>query len=233
MHRFFNVLIGGFRLFRINHMDIVICFHAARIAFHFVSIKYKNQRGFFESLIITQNIHQFFPGAVDVGCCQFFQILPGKDDVIAVHQQIFFLPVRRLFLLIIAGRFAVSLQRIPATLFPSLYAPSSRRFLSQFPNRTVGALKDLFQFFLGCPVFFILFFPVFRGHRLLRLRLLTGRCIPATLHMHIVFHLIPVDHKPGTVCTKDRSGRILKIGFRIVSDRLHDIFLIVARIISF
>lgn len=50
---------------------------------------------------------------------------------------------------------------------------------------------------------------------------------------YIVFHLIPVDHKPGTVCTKDRSGRILKIGFRIVSDRFHNFFLIVARIISF
>ena len=81
----------------------MVCFHAARIAFHFVSIKYKNQRGFFESLIITQNIHQFFPGTVDVDCCQFFQILPGKNDVITVHQQILFFSIRRFFLFIVTG----------------------------------------------------------------------------------------------------------------------------------
>ncbi len=46
-------LIGGFRLFRINHMDIVICFHTARISFYFVGIKYQNQRALFKSLIIA------------------------------------------------------------------------------------------------------------------------------------------------------------------------------------
>lgn len=90
MHGLFNILVRRLRFFCINHINIVIFKDLSRIPLHFVGIKDKNQCILFKSLIIAQNIHQRIAGAGNIDFRQASQLIPGKDNVVAVNQQIAF-----------------------------------------------------------------------------------------------------------------------------------------------
>ena len=51
--------------------------------------------------------------------------------------------------------------------------------------------------------------------------------------MHILFHFIPGHRKSGSVRAEYRAGRILKISFKIITDPLDHLSLVVAWFITF
>ena len=91
MGHLLDILVCRLRFLRIHYINIVIPHGTARIPFDLVGVKYQNKMHLPVSLEITQDIHQLPPGAVQIGPCQFLQGIPGKDDIVAVHQEIFFL----------------------------------------------------------------------------------------------------------------------------------------------
>ena len=42
------------------------------------------------ALVIAEDVHQDLPGGVHALLGDGFQLIPGEDDIVAVHQQIFF-----------------------------------------------------------------------------------------------------------------------------------------------
>ena len=89
VYHLLNILICRFRLFCVNHMDIVIFLDLQRIALHFIGIKYQNNYEFPESLIITQDVHQFIPRRFDIYLRKLLQVVPCKYHVISVYQEKF------------------------------------------------------------------------------------------------------------------------------------------------
>lgn len=60
------------------------------MSFHLVSIKYKDQRAF----TVADNCskyHQLIAGCVDVFFRQLIQFFPGKNNVVSIDKEIFFL----------------------------------------------------------------------------------------------------------------------------------------------
>ena len=95
MCKLLNILIGCFRLFCVYHMDVMVIQDFGCMSLHPVCIKYHNQAALFHGLVIAQQVHEPSPGSLHIILCQDVQFLPRIDDVVAVHQEIFFL--RRLF----------------------------------------------------------------------------------------------------------------------------------------
>lgn len=89
MYSLFDILVGGLSLFCIHHIDIMVFLHGAGASLHLVGVIDQNQRTARKSLIIAAHIHQLVSGAVDVPLRKAAQLLPGKYDVVSVHQKIF------------------------------------------------------------------------------------------------------------------------------------------------
>src|SRR5699024_11150532 len=60
------------------------------MTFHLIGVEYQDERTLAVSLIVAENILQFITGSVDILFRQFPQLIPGKYNVISVHQKIFF-----------------------------------------------------------------------------------------------------------------------------------------------
>ena len=133
MNDLFNVLIGSFGFFGIYDMDIMILLDLQCIAFYLVCVKYQNQDTFLIPLIITQDIHQFISGSLDADFCQFFQLLPCKNNIVSVNQQVF---LHSLFF------FALFFCILT---FVSFWCQSTFSFYF-----SICADKDFFQFFFCC-----------------------------------------------------------------------------------
>ena len=85
----FNIHIGGLGLLGIYHADAVVPFHRAGVSRYLVGVKYQNQLAPAVALVVAQQLDQPGTGAVQVLPGQLLQLLPGKNDVVPVHQQVF------------------------------------------------------------------------------------------------------------------------------------------------
>lgn len=83
-----DIGISSFGLLGVYHMNALVFFHRPRIVRDFIGVKNEDQLDLFECLEVCQNIHQHQPGSTEIGPCQRGQFLPGKDDIVAVHQKI-------------------------------------------------------------------------------------------------------------------------------------------------
>ena len=214
MNCLFNILVGGFRLFCIDYIDIMVFLDFSLSSFHLIGVKHQDQGTFFVALIITEHVHQFISGPFNIHLGQFLKIFPGKNNIVSVYQKIFFL---RLLFLIPSGLFRSFLDcKVLFLVIPwSLY-------------RAVSTDKNLLQFLLGQADLFK------TGSRCrldlhFRLLFLPKSCID----MGILLHLIPGHIKAGSVGTKNRSCRIFQISFRIISRRFYDLLTVVTRFIAF
>ena len=88
---FFDILVCGLGFFGIYHVNVMIGKNFFHVSFHLVSVKYKDQCTFAVSLIVAQDIHQLIAGRVDIFFCQLIQLFPGKNDVVSIDKEIFFL----------------------------------------------------------------------------------------------------------------------------------------------
>ena len=167
-----------FGLLGVDHMDIVVLLNAAGAAGHPVGIEHQDEHALLEALIVAQDVHQLVAGGVQALFGEGVQLVPRKDDVVAVHQQVF-----RRDLPLLGGKVgalpllhrAEGCQRVPL-------------------DGAVGALENFEQ--LG-----VLFQRGAVGHgpalRHSRFLLRTSAFAPAAVHMHVAAHLIPGHHKTG------------------------------------
>ena len=85
----FNVGVGGLRLFRIHHIDAAPPLHRAHAALHLIGVEDQNDLALAEGPVFDQKLGEDFTGGVHVLPGQGVEVVPGEDDVIPVHQQIF------------------------------------------------------------------------------------------------------------------------------------------------
>ena len=98
MGSLFDIEVSCLRLLCIDDIDVVPAEDFALAACHLVGVKDEDDLLGSVTRKIGQDIHQLIPGGFDVAKGQLSQILPGKDDVVAVDQQIVVLGLDRLYL---------------------------------------------------------------------------------------------------------------------------------------
>ena len=94
----FDIEVSCLRLLCIDDIDVVPAEDFALAACHLVGVKDEDDLLGPVTRKIGQDIHQLIPGGFDVAKGQLSQILPGKDNVVAVDQQIVVLGLDRLYL---------------------------------------------------------------------------------------------------------------------------------------
>ena len=88
-----DIAVGGLGLLGIDHVDVVVFGHRARVALDLVGVKDHDDHAFAEALVVGQDVQQQLPGGVQTALSRRLQLVPGVDDVVAVHQQVFRPPV--------------------------------------------------------------------------------------------------------------------------------------------
>ena len=150
------------------------------------------------------------PGGVQTFLCKGVQLVPREDDVIAVHQQVF--------------RLDLPLFRIEIRALPLLHRAECRQRIPL--DGAVGALEDLQQLGILFQRGAVGHGPALRGGGCLLFR--AGGLAPAAVHVHMVAHLIPRHHEPGTMGTEHRIRRIVEVVFRLIAHRFDDLRRVVA-----
>ena len=191
-------------------MDIVVLLDGTGAAGHAVGIEHQNEHAFLVALIVAQDVHQFAAGGVQAFLCQCVQLVPRKDDVVAVHQQI------------LRGNFPLLCGKIRA--FGLLHRTERRQRVAL--DGAVGALKNFEQ--LG-----VLLQRGAVGHgaalgRSLHLRA-GGLCLaPAAFNVHMAAHLAPRHHKARTMGAEHGICGVVQIMLRLVADLCNDLLRVVA-----
>jgi len=86
---FFDVLVGGLRFFCIHNVDVVIFLDFLDTSRNLVGIEDNDDADLPESLIIAQDVHELVAGRIDIDGGKLTQLVPCKDDVVAVDEKIF------------------------------------------------------------------------------------------------------------------------------------------------
>ena len=85
----FDIGVGGLGLLGVHHIDAVVLLHRAGVALHLVGVEDQNDLALAVALIVHQQVGQHGPGGRHVLPGHRLQLLPGEDDVVAVHQEVF------------------------------------------------------------------------------------------------------------------------------------------------
>ena len=197
---FFDIHIRCLGFFGVYHADAMVPFNAAGIALYLVGVKDQYQLAPPVALVVAQDLNEPVPGGVQVGFRQLGQLLPRKDDIVSIHQQIF-RPFGQ-------GRRFPRLGAIPGRLW------GMQRFAAPPLDGPVGHLKNAHQLFIlqkGAPVGL----AALPGHgRFLRLLV----CLQhIRLDMRHTGYLIPPHGVSGPSAAKDRIRRIRGIGIAVVA----------------
>ena len=206
----------------------MVFLHLPHAAPHLVGVKDENGHAPLVPGVVAQNVHQPAAGGVQVALGQAAQVLPGKDHVVPVHQQVIrpggLGPGRHLH----AGGGGV--QRRPGCLL------GVGAVLAPVLDLAVGALKDGQQFLVLLQRAPVGVGPAATGIavRLVVLLRLPGGGQPAgqsAVHMGFGGHFIPLDHIPRPVGTEHRIGGVLHIGVGVIPGRRDDLLGVVAGVV--
>ena len=88
MRRLFDKVVGGLGLLGVDYRYIAVLFDLT-VAFELLRVKDQNEVTVSKSLIVTHKIYQPRTRQVEVITRNLRKLVPGKNDVIAVHEQIF------------------------------------------------------------------------------------------------------------------------------------------------
>ena len=252
MGHLLDILIRRLGLLRVDHINIMMPLHTARITLHAVRVKHQYQMHFSKRLIITENIRQPAPGGIQIRSCQIGKFVPCKDDIVAVNQKVLLLPVLTAVVLHLGRRCRLCPDGSGPTLFFRLLCAESTR-------------KDFLHLVLTYKVnrrpaisgpFRIAFRKITRSGAVSRLvipdaatlsvpgalTVLVAFMIRAVyaavrqppprlqrrLQMHIGFHLVPLHHKSRTVGAEHGTARIVRIVLRLIAGPFYDFLCIVA-----
>ena len=223
---FFNIGVRRLRLFGIDHIDVVIFAHFPQVAGHLVGVENQNHLTAPVALIIAEQIHQQLAGGIQALLGQVFQLVPGENDIVAVHQQKLLpvgvgpLPQRG------RGFFRRRLLFFPPGLGRRVKIPPA--------DGAVGPFIDSHQLLVLLQRAGISLPPDRLGRRFrLRRRFLwflfgQALSVQAAFHMHIVRHLVPFDGESGAVGAEHRIRGVFQIPLRVVARLLHNLLLVVA-----
>ena len=171
--------------------------------------------------VVAQDVHQAAAGGVQAALGQAAQVVPGKDHVVAVHQQV----VRPGGLG--PGRTARWRGRCAGRRGPPSWA--SAPFSPRRRDLAVGALKDGQQFLVLFQRAAVGVGPAATGIAVRLVVLLRGcpagaqAAGQAAVHMGAGGHFVPRDHGiPGPVGTEHRIGGVLHIGVGVIAGRRDD-----------
>ena len=81
----FDIVVRRFGLAGVYDMDAMVFLSRAHIARHLVGVEHQDQLARVEAVIVGQDIHQALTGMLQAFTRDGLELLPGKDDVIAVH----------------------------------------------------------------------------------------------------------------------------------------------------
>ena len=84
----FDVHIGGLGLAGVDDIQIMVLFDLPCAAPHLVGVEHQNRHAALVACIVAQNVHQAAAGGVQIAVGQPAQVVPGKNHVVAVHQQV-------------------------------------------------------------------------------------------------------------------------------------------------
>ena len=190
-------------------------------------------------MVIAENIHQFSSRSVDACLGQFLQIFPCENNIIAIHQQIFFFLFRLFAAFFSALPICAGIPRCIISVFP--FFPMAPRPV--FARRLAGLFIGIKRFFQNCIHFLgshppagirLLLFSALSARRQWQIsffsRSFSGK---AAFHMHIIFYFIPFHIVSRPVGAEYGTGGIVRISFRLIADFLYDLLRIVAGLISF
>ena len=82
----------------------MILLRFAVIALDLIRIKYQNQLALPIAAVVAQHVHQLSSGTVQIVLGNRFQLVPRKNDVVAVYQQVLLPVIRRIRLAVICCR---------------------------------------------------------------------------------------------------------------------------------
>ena len=211
----FNVHICSFRLFCVNNVDIAPFFHTSWVVFHLVGVKDQDHAAALVALVIAQDVDEGLPGRVQIHLGQGVQLLPGENDVVAVHQQVL------LHRLEILNQFDPALGVAVQTGAPALGLRTKGLLL----DGAVGALEYFLQLLVRCrrrrpapvnhrggPFFFLLF----RSQH------------SAGVQMGVFRHLVPLYHRARPVGAEHRVRRVVHVRLRVIVGGGDDLFGVVA-----
>ena len=190
-------------------MDVVVLLDAAGTARHTVGIEHEDEDALFEALIVAENVHQPVAGGVEALLGKGVQLVPRKDDVVAIHQQVF----------------GGDLPLLGGEIGPlPLLHRAERRQRVAFDG-AVGALKNFQQFGVLFQRSAVSRHPAGTGRGLFCCR---GGVAPAAVHVHMAAHLLPRHHKARTVGAEHRVSGVVQVVFRLIVHCLDDLRRVVA-----
>ena len=209
-----NEHIGGLRLPRVHDVLVVVLLHLPAAALHPVGVKHQNGHTAAVPGVVAQNIHQSTPRPIQIFLGDAVQLLPRKNHVVAIHQQV--LRPRQRFG---GGLLHRTLRPCVQRLMQGLVVPAF--------YFSVGALKNFQQLLVLRQRA-----PVGGGAaapgvlRLLLLRRRGGR-VP---HRQMRFggHLVPMHQISSPVAAKYRIRGVLGVGVRVIARRGQHLLPVVA-----
>ena len=81
----FNILVAGFSFFGVDYLDVVELALFTQVALLLVAVENQNDPVLLKARKAAEGVHQLPSGSIQIVFRGFRQILPGKDHVIAVH----------------------------------------------------------------------------------------------------------------------------------------------------
>ena len=206
--------VGGLRLPGVHDVQIVVLLHLPAAALHPVGVKHQNGHAAAVSGVVAQNVHQPPARPVQIFLRDAVQLLPRKNHVVAVHQQVL-RPSQRL-----GGGL------LHRALRPCVQCLTQEFVISAF-YFSVGALKDFQQLLVlrqRAPVGGGTAAP---GVRLFLLLGLRGGRVPHR-QMRLGGHLVPMHQISSPMAAKHRVRGVLGVGVRVVARRGQHFFRVVA-----
>ena len=163
-----------------------------------------------KALVVPQPVDEHAPGVLQALFRELLELVPGKDDIVAVHQQIF----RPLGL----GASPIGLCRGVGL--------GRAHGLGLIPaDGTIGALEDLHELLVCCHDGAIL-------RRQVPKRRLLHRRLQGAGQVHMFRHLVPLDVDSRTVAAENAVGAVIEIRLRVIAQGFHHLLLVFARLVA-
>ena len=200
-------------------MNIVVILCASCSSRNLVGIKYHDQVAPPVALVVAEHIHQAVASTIQRDLHQLPQFIPGIENVITIHQKIFF---HRFFLFctVICSGIVYHLARAAVIgEFTLALAVGTGKDSLQFlviSSKRCGSASATTARIPSTPVRFrccACFLSVYRK---------------SGLDVHVMLHFIPRHHESGSVSAEYRAGRICQIQFCLIMGILYYLHCIVA-----
>ena len=212
--RALDVGVGSLSLFRVDDLDAVHRLHAAGVALDLVGIEHHDDAAFAKALIVCKNVDERTARSGNVLRGKALQLVPGKNNVVAVNEQIFrVLGVDR-HVVVVGKRGARGLFR---------------RLERAALYLAVGALEDLLQLLVRCIRAACANAAARRGSGFLLGFLFVK--VNAAVAVDMLRDFIPRNGDAAAVVAENGGGGIICVALGVVAKGRDDLILILAGLI--